>query len=660
MGRLLGKTSAICRSIVEGEIKTFLIASKTKLSSLKSGTIPRLELVAALLAARLSKSVECALGEMVQGSHFWSDSTIVLSWIRSHIANSGQFVQRRLLEIRELTDVKSWYYVPSEENPADIPSRGLRVGDLRECQLWWQGPDFLKHKEENWLSQAAKVEDVCTTVAVVESLSEVGLLGVVDCRRYSKYSRFVRVVEVVLSVLERLRKMRFRRKERQAEKMILMAVQRAGLLEELRFLTKQENIQPSRVKELRLFLSTDGLIRCQTRLAEAEFLSFDAKNPILLPAGEYVTDLVIMHFHEKVGHGSERCTVSVLREKFWVVKARQQVRRVIKQCTFCKRYKRSSYRVPAEANLPVERLSKAAAFTHIGVDFAGPLYLKYFDPEVGSNKAYICLFTCASSRAVHLEVTQSLTVAAFMRAFKRFVARRGSPVTVYSDNGRTFRGASEDVKTFVSFLSQSCSHPGVDWKFNVELAPWWGGFWERLVRSVKEPLRKALGRNVIGYDELVTVVTEVEAIVNSRPLGYLYMDDPSECLPLTPSHLIIGRSLLGSAVEVPENSLRSIQRRQQFMKTLVDQFWAVWSKEYLIELRQFFTSPANNLSNPIPKENDIVLLNEKRPRHCWRIGKLSKLIVGRDGQARAAEVVSSGKTFRRPLQLISPLEIFQE
>ena len=117
------------RSVVAGEIKTFLIASKTKWSSLKSGTIPRLELVAALLAARLSESVERSLGEVVRGSHLWSDSAIVLSWIRSHTANNGQFIQRRLLEIRELTDVNSWHFVPSEENPAEIPSRGLRVGD---------------------------------------------------------------------------------------------------------------------------------------------------------------------------------------------------------------------------------------------------------------------------------------------------------------------------------------------------------------------------------------------------------------------------------------------------------------------------------------------------------------------------------------------------
>ena len=244
-----------------------------------------------------------------------------------------------------------------------------------------------------------------------------------------------------------------------------------------------------------------------------------------------------------------------------------------------------------------------------------------------------------------------------MRAFKRFVARRGTPTVIFSDNGRTFKGASEEVKEFVSFLCQEFAHPGVKWKFSVELAPWWGGFWERLVRSVKEPLRKVLGREVIGYDELVTTVTEVEAVVNCRPLGYLYLDSPSDCLPLTPAHLVNGRGLLGSAVSIPVEAAQNINRRQQFLKSLVDYFWTIWSRDYLIELRQHHTNISNDNLNP--KVNDIVLLHEKRPRHCWRIGKISNLLFGRDGQARAAEVVSAGKTFRRPIQLISPLEVYK-
>ena len=207
--------------------------------------------------------------------------------------------------------------------------------------------------------------------------------------------------------------MRFRSRQHEAERKVIAAVQRAAFPEEVKFLTIKADVVPSRVRELRLFLSAEGLIRCQTRLEEAEFLSYVARNPILPPARDYITDLIIMHYHNKINHGSERCTVSVLRDRFWVVKARQQVRRVISKCTFCKRFSQKSYRVPEEANLPVERLSVAPAFTHVGIDFVGPLYLKYFDPDVGSNKTYICLFTCASSRAVHLEVTQSLSYIVF-------------------------------------------------------------------------------------------------------------------------------------------------------------------------------------------------------------------------------------------------------
>ena len=213
-----------------------------------------------------------------------------------------------------------------------------------------------------------------------------------------------------------------------------------------------------------------------------------------------------------------------------------------------------------------------------------------------------------------------------MRAFKRFVARRGTPTVIFSDNGRTFKGASEEVKEFVSFLCQEFAHPGVKWKFSVELAPWWGGFWERLVRSVKEPLRKVLGREVIGYDELVTTVTEVEAVVNCRPLGYLYLDSPSDCLPLTPAHLVNGRGLLGSAVSIPVEAAQNINRRQQFLKSLVDYFWTIWSRDYLIELRQHHTNISNDNLNP--KVNDIVLLHENDLDIAGKLEKFPTCYLG--------------------------------
>ena len=498
-----------------GQTSVILIASKTKVCGMKEvEKIPRLELVAALLAARLGKSIGSALGDVVGTTHWWSDSVIVLSWIRSHMPHLGHFVQRRLKEIRLLTNTASWHYVPSDSNPADIPSRGMRIKELKNSRLWWQGPEFLRRGKEQWpLDKAGEQLKVTAVATNIEREKTTCVLMVVDCRRYSRYSRLVKVVEQLLYLAELSRKMRFRQRFWEAEKRILASLQQLHFPQELSHLRTFKGKELSRIKELRylkLFLSGDGLIRCNTRLHEAKFLSYDAKIPILLPA---------------------------------------------------------------------------------------------------------------------------------------------------SDHGRAFKGASEEMKEFVSFLCQEFAHPRVKWKFSVELAPWWGGFWERLVRSVKEPLRKVLGRQVIGYDELVTTVTEVEAVVNCRPLGYLYMDSPSDCLPLTPAHLVNGKGLLGSAVSIPVEAAQNINRRQQFLKSLVDYFWTIWTRDCLIELRQHHTNVSNGNLNP--KVNDIVLLHEKRTRHCWRIGKISNLLFGGDGQARAAEVVSAGKTFRRPIQLISPLEVYK-
>ena len=146
-------------------------------------------------------------------------------------------------------------------------------------------------------------------------------------------------------------------------------------------------------------MSSDGLMRCNTRLHEVKFLSYDAKNPIHLSAGDYLSHRTIQNYHEKVKHESKRCTVAALRERFWFIRARQQVQRVLKSCQYCKRYAKVGYTLPDAANLTAERLSSSPAFTFIGIDFAGPLYLKYFDPEVGSNKAYISFqMICSKER----------------------------------------------------------------------------------------------------------------------------------------------------------------------------------------------------------------------------------------------------------------------
>jgi len=191
--------------------------------------------------------------------------------------------------------------------------------------------------------------------------------------------------------------------------------------------------------------------------------------------------------------------------------------------------------------LPRFRVDDNAPFSHTGLDFAGPLIVAGKNGDL--MKCYVCLYTCLSTRAVHLELVEGLDVEAFIRSFRRFCARRGLPATLLSDNAKTFKSASKEIKKLVRSpkLFEYLANRKVDWQFIVALSPWMGGAWERLIRSVKRCLIKIIGRASLSYFELNTILTEVEGIINCRPLTYLYGDEDGIEYALTPSHLIYGR-----------------------------------------------------------------------------------------------------------------------
>ena len=215
---------------------------------------------------------------------------------------------------------------------------------------------------------------------------------------------------------------------------------------------------------------------------------------------------------------------------FWVTRGRQRVSSVLQTCRLCKILEGLNYPAPVQAELPDFRVDGGIAFKNTGVDFGGPVYTKEAEEM---RKSYIVLFTCATSRMVHLELCPNLTTEAYVRSQKRMIGRRGAPVMFVSDNGRTFKGKG---------LKRFNAERGIRWRFNLSRAPWWGGMFERLIRSTKRCLKKAIGRRRLTYEELETVLIDVEAVLNSRPLTYLYANDTDT--PITPSHLFCGRRLL--------------------------------------------------------------------------------------------------------------------
>ena len=229
-------------------------------------------------------------------------------------------------------------------------------------------------------------------------------------------------------------------------------------------------------------------------------------------------------------HSGVKATLTELRSKYWIVQARNFVRRTLNECVVCRRHQGKPYLPPPAPPLPAFRVREARPFTHMGVDFAGPLYVR----EIVSStpkKVWVCLYTCCVTRAVHLDIVPDMTAEAFIRCFRRFTARRGFPLRMVSDNAKTFKAAARAIAATVE-SSTINDYLGIQWTFNLERAPWWGGLFEQMI----------IGNARLTYDELLTSLSEVEMTLNSRPLTYVSSEDLEE--PLTPSHLMCGFRVL--------------------------------------------------------------------------------------------------------------------
>ena len=418
-----------------------------------------------------------------------------------------------------------------------------------------------------------------------------------------------------------------------------------------------------------MFVDNEGLWRCKERLSESDITEF-AKYPILVDASHHITALIVKSCHEKVLHGGVKDTLTELRSRFWIVRGRQVVKKLLFHCVICRRFDSRPFQPPPPPSLPGFRVQEAQPFAYTGVDFAGPLYIVN-DPD---TKVWICLYTCCVTRAVHLDIVPNQTTEAFLRSFRRFSARRGFPCRMISDNGKTFKSASKVISTMLKdpVLQNFFAEIHLKWVFNLERAPWWRGIFERMVRSMKRCLKRTIGRSKLSYDELLTVVTEVEITLNSRPISYVSCDDMEE--PLTPSHLLVGHRLLSlpdplcaKALDPTygeqQLTLCSLTRRMRYLGATLSHFWRRWRREYLTELRESHRYANKTNGQEVIAIGDIVVVyDHELPRTLWRLGKVEQLIRGSDGAVRGALVrVNSGKKntsfLKRPIQHLYPLEV---
>ena len=374
-----------------------------------------------------------------------------------------------------------------------------------------------------------------------------------------------------------------------------------------------------------------------------------------------------------MSHNGVKETLTEVRQGYWIVRGRSLVRAIIHRCITCRKHEGAPFKSPPPPPLPEFRIKEDPAFTYTGVDFAGPLFVRT-GASSSSHKEWICLFTCLVIRAVHLDIVYDLSTTSFIRCLKRFAARRGLPRKFLSDNGKTFKAAARFLSVIFKdeTVREHLVNQGSQWIFNVERAPWWGGVFERMVKSAKRCLRKTLGRAIFSSDALHTAVVEIEAVINSRPLSYVSATDLEE--PLTPSHLLVGRRLLNlpdylghvcdPGSEDFEVNASQLTRRVKHLAGVLNHFWKRWRLEYLTELRENhrYSTKKTPCRLSVSKGDIVVVHDDTLPRGFWKLGQIQEVLTGRDNQPRAALVRVAARDrqhalMRRPLRLLYPLEI---
>lgn len=645
------------QTIDQADITVRLLCAKSKVSPTKIQTIARLELCAAHLLSNMIKSVCDTYRSRIRidNVYAFSDSMIALSWIRSSPHRWSVFVSNRVAQIQDNVSPDSFHYVNGDENPSDCLSRGLLPSQLIHHDLWWHGPTWLQLPPSEWPSRqfsSLGCEDLpehklnVFTAALVQSKSPV-LYEV--AQRASSWSKLLNIIIYVLRFMKRVPHNGGISNLIIAEKMLLRTMQSIHFAEDIALL--KNNKSPSKkLRKLSVFIDEENIVRIGGRLSNSD-LPFEVKHPILLPKRDHIINLIIKHYHVKNCHAGPGLLMSILRQFFWILDARTVVRSICRKCNACFRVN-PVHLTPKMADLPSFRVQEAKAFVHTGVDYAGPIRI-ILTRRRGQHaqKAYICLFICLVTKAVHIELVSDLSSDTYLAAFKRFISRRGPVSCLYSDNGTNFIGAKAQLEEYNSLLRAELVSRRIEWKLIPPRAPHFGGMWESNIKSLKTHLYRVIGSQLLTYEELQTVLIQIECVMNSRPLTVISSDPHPEVI--TPAHFLMSTPLQYlPAADLSDSRLNLIQRKK-LLDNMVLSYWKKWRLEYLhtLQVRQKWATTVN----PV-KIGTIVLLHQDDSLPLnWPLGVIIDVFPGADGIIRVAMVKTSYGVFKRPVVKLYPV-----
>ena len=660
---------------VSGQISSRIIGSKARVAPTKiapqkddadeNPTVPRLELLSCLILSTLMKTISDAFKDdiTISDKQFWTDSTISLHRIRNVNTEYKQFVENRLTRIREHSEIAQWWYIPTDLNPADLPSRGCLAHELVMNGLWVHGPSLIcvpafdygsfeqniqspaeVEGEDPELKSSKREKDTVLFNNETPGVCKPALSELIDIEKFQHLLKLLCVTSYVV---------RFVSRERETGELSHLEIESARkrwiIHEQQKEATARREEFAKTKANLRIYTDEEGIMRCRGRLSNSS-LPYDTKFPVYIPRRSHLAELIVKEAHQNVFHQKERATLTEVRTNYWIPQCRKLVRRLLPRCSLCQRLESMAFSLPPPPPLPSYRVEIAPPFTNVGFDHMGPLWVYDIFNKDDVHKVYVALFTCATTRMIHLELQPTLEAPMCIRAMKRVFSRVGYPQRLVCDNHKTFR--SQKLKNFATCNS-------IDWKHILELSPHWGGFYERLNRSIKGALRKTLWKSKLSYEEVETILIQIEGVLNSRPL--CYVDDSDLTEPLTPSHLMFGRNIGRRNVLSTANTREvSPGTRVKHVAKLQEVFWKRFTSEYLTSLRE--RDHASRKRNGCSVKNlavgDVVMIHQKHvARASWPLGKVERLVLSEDGNVRGAELLTEAGTIKRPANLLHPLEM---
>lgn len=489
--------------------------------------------------------------------------------------------------------------------------------------------------------------------------------------KYSSILRLKRITAYVLRFINNIRNSKLRNQSdvlntselEAAERFWIRYVQGVEFANVIDGVRKNKSFScESSMASLNPYLDEHNILRVGGRLGQSN-LDLDQKHQIILPQKNTLTQLIISDVHNSSLHGGVNLMLNILRQKYWIVGARSLLRKFIFKCMVCWRQKKQVAK-QIMGNLPAARVIPSRPFLTAGVDFAGPIVLRVSKGRSNKTmKGYISVFVCFVTKAVHLEPVSELTSKAFLAAFHRFTARRGRCIDLYSDCGSNFVGA-RNVMYELSELWKSDEHNsvvknslvncGTNWHFIPAGSPHFGGLWEAAVKSVKHHLRRVIGSTMLNFEELSTLLAEIEACLNSRPLCPL-SDDFQDLEALTPAHFLIGEPTLNVSERDYQTTPLNRLDRWQLVQRLNQHFWSRWHVEYLSSLQprtKWMKEQTNICVGAL-----VLIKDERLPPSKWLLARVTETHPGDDGKVRAVTLKYNTGVTRRTIAKICPLPL---